>query len=197
MRRLAPAIAAIIVATSAHAGSPEWVDQARDSAARLGKQLKAELVSALESAGPTGGVEVCRDRAPEIAASVSGDGFSVGRTALRLRNPDNAPDAWERDVLQQFADRLEQGAEPASLEHWEVRETDGQRVGRWMKAIPMQPQCRTCHGTDVAEPLAETIESLYPEDRATGFEVGELRGAFTVRVALPASEPTDEAASAR
>jgi hypothetical protein len=49
----------------------------------------------------------------------------------------------------------------------------------------------------VAEPLAETIESLYPEDRATGFEVGELRGAFTVRVALPASEPTDEAASAR
>jgi hypothetical protein len=197
MRRLAPAVAAVVVAASAHAGSPEWVDRARDSAARLGKQLKAELVSALESAGPTGGVEVCRDRAPEIAASVSGDGFSVGRTALRVRNPDNAPDAWERDVLQQFAERLEQGAKPASLEHWEVRETDGKRVGRWMKAIPMQPQCRTCHGTDVAEPLAETIESLYPEDRATGFEVGELRGAFTVRVALPASETTDEAASAR
>jgi hypothetical protein len=188
MRRLAPAIAAIIVATSAHAGSPEWVDQARDSAARLGKQLKAELVSALESAGPTGGVEVCRDRAPEIAASVSGDGFSVGRTALRLRNPDNAPDAWERDVLQQFADRLEQGAEPASLEHWEVRETDGQRVGRWMKAIPMQPQCRACHGTDVAGPLAETIESLYPQDQATGFEVGDLRGAFTVSVNLPTTD---------
>lgn len=178
----------LLVAGVARAETPEWVDRARDAARQMGSELKAELTSALSESGPSGGVSVCRDRAPEIAEAVSAHDLRVGRTAPRVRNPENAPDAWERRVLDEFTRRFEAGDDPAAIERWEVVDVEGRRIGRWMKAIPMQPQCTLCHGASIAPPLAETIDRLYPEDQATGFEVGELRGAFTVRVDLSSAQ---------
>lgn len=168
--------------------TPAWVDEARQKSAQLGSRLKQALREALESTGPTGGVEVCKLRAPKIAVDVSDNRYDVGRTALRLRNPENAPDDWEASVLGRFEQRMAQGAEPAELEAWTVETTEKGTVGRYMKAIPTGPQCVVCHGKNVAPALNETIKRLYPEDRATGFAPGELRGAFTVAVALPAAD---------
>lgn len=170
------------------AGPPEWVGEARHRSATLGSSLVEALREALVSRGPAGGVEVCNTRAPEIAAEVSGDRFDVGRTALRVRNPANAPDGWEESVLRRFEARMAQGADPVGLEGWHVETNDGQRIGRYMKAIPTGPQCVICHGENVEPALQQTIQRLYPDDRATGFAPGELRGAFTVTVELPATE---------
>ena len=49
-----------------------------------------------------------------------------------------------------------------------------------MKAIPTQPLCLACHGQEIAPPVAEKLAELYPGDKATGFEEGDLRGAFVV-----------------
>jgi len=55
-------------------------------------------------------VSVCRTRAPEIAARLSAEsGAVVGRTALRVRNPVNAPDDLQRAVLEQFSVELASG----------------------------------------------------------------------------------------
>ena len=83
---------------------------------------------------------------------------------------------------------MSHGTDPAGLEEWQVETTDGGRVGRYMKAIPTGPQCVLCHGENIAPDLRETIQRLYPEDQATGFAPGELRGAFSVRVQLPATD---------
>ncbi len=163
---------------------PQWVVDARAAASELGTRLKQELRSALTESDPAGGVTICRRRAPEIADSISGPHLEVGRTALRVRNPANRPDDWERRVLETFRQRIEAGEDPSTLEHWQVTAVDGTPTGRWMKAIPMGPQCVLCHGGEIAEPLAETIAELYPEDQATGFRPGELRGAFTVEMDL-------------
>ncbi len=170
------------------ADAPEWVSEARQKSAQLGARLVEALQQALASRGPTGGVEVCSVRAPEIAARLSDDKFDVGRTALRLRNPDNAPDEWERSVLQRFEKAMNRGADPADLDEWHITRTDDGRVGRYMKAIPTGPQCVICHGENVAPALNETIQRLYPDDKATGFAPGDLRGAFTVTVDLSASD---------
>jgi len=163
---------------------PEWVSEARTKSGQLGSKLISALNDALSEEGPSGGVRVCNVEAPEIAGAVSGDRFDVGRTALRVRNPANAPDDWEESVLQRFETRMQEGADPAGLETWRVDNIDGNRVGRFMKAIPTGQQCVICHGESIAPALAETIEKLYPQDRATGFAPGELRGAFTVTVDL-------------
>jgi hypothetical protein len=44
--------------------------------------------------------------------------------------------------------------------------------------------CTACHGKDIDSGVGEILSALYPADRATGFEVGELRGAFTATVLL-------------
>ena len=49
----------------------------------------------------------------------------------------------------------------------------------------MKPLCTTCHGTSVDPALLAHIRERYPEDRATGYSVGDFRGLFWV-VATPA-----------
>jgi len=165
---------------------PALEAEARAAASALGSALKAELVAAMSSEGPSAAVRVCNERAPEIAQAVSGEtGMVVSRTALRLRNRENAPDGWEAEQLRIFEAALEGGADPAGLQAATIVETDGTRTFRWMAPIVMEGACATCHGPAVPEDLLAEIRTLYPEDEATGFEQGELRGAFSVRQALP------------
>ena len=49
-----------------------------------------------------------------------------------------------------------------------------------MKAIPTGAVCLNCHGTKIAPEVSQALAGLYPEDRATGFNEGDIRGAFVV-----------------
>ena len=75
---------------------------------------------------------------------------------------------------------IKQGADVKELEVYDTATQDGKPVFRYMKAIPTQKPCLTCHGPNVSEPLGKTIAEFYPDDQATGFSLGELRGAFTI-----------------
>lgn len=127
--------------------------------------------------GPDKAIEVCRSEAPALAAQLSRDtGARVRRTSLRVRNPGNAPDAWEAAALRDMSRRIA-GGEPAS--QVEVHAVvDGQR--RYAKAIVMEPMCVMCHGERLAPAVAAAVRARYPVDAATGFRPGELRGAFSV-----------------
>jgi hypothetical protein len=143
--------------------------------------LKAALKAAIDEKGFEHAIGVCRSEAPGIAAALSErTGWRVGRTALRLRNPANAPTAEERAVLEDFLARAAAGEPLQGMEHEAVAARDGARSYHYMKAIPVQELCTTCHGKNVDPGLAAAIRARYPEDRATGFAVGELRGAFTL-----------------
>lgn len=168
--------------------APPADDIARASALtqQLGSRLKAALETALQQGGPTAAITVCRDQAGPIAAEVSRDsGWTVGRTALRVRNPANAPDAWERQILEGFAQAAEDGASVAGLSFHETTGSGETRRWRYMKAIPTGPVCTVCHGTNVDPGLMEAIRAAYPDDQATGFAPGALRGAFTVSRPAP------------
>jgi hypothetical protein len=163
--------------------NPAQVEQARKAAKELGQGLKAQLMAAIKADGPVSAIAVCRTIAPDLAAQLSqSTGLSVGRTALRVRNPANSPDDWERGVLADFAAKIAAGTDPQTLERAEtMTDPSGAETFRYMKAIPMGTKpCLTCHG--VPEPaLNAEITRLYPQDRATGYKPGELRGAFTVK----------------
>jgi hypothetical protein len=147
----------------------------------FGEDLRAQLMAALKTDGPVAAIEVCNMSAPEIALDQErATGWSVGRTSLKLRNPDNAPDAWEGGVLESFEARKAAGESAKALEHWAVVETDTGRVFRYMKAIPTGEPCLACHGGDLKPAVAAKLDMLYPNDRARGFAVGDIRGAFTI-----------------
>ena len=148
--------------------------------------LQEQLMSSMAVGGPTAAIEVCKIAAPNIAAEVSdARGWRIGRTSLKLRNPDNAPDAWELAVLHEFEARNAAGEDPGTLDHGEIVVRGGQRTFRYMKAIGTQPVCTMCHGTSIAPEVTARLDALYPEDRARGFEVGDIRGAFSIAQPAP------------
>lgn len=165
----------------AETAAPEWLAQSRAMTQQLGAELKAELSAAISKSGPAGAIDVCRTRAPEIAATLSSkSGATVSRTALRVRNPANAPDDLQRAVLEQFDADLKAGYVEQPLEAALEINRGGSVERRYMRAIPTDALCVTCHGTSLAPDVAAAITSQYPADQATGFATGQLRGAFSV-----------------
>jgi len=167
----------LLAAAVAGATPPDRSAEGRAIAAAFGGELKAALQGAMAEGGPLAAIEVCQERAPAIAAEASArSGARVGRTALKVRNPANAPDARERSTLKAFAEQLarEPGSVPEALEVL----PDG-RV-RYMRAILTDGVCVACHGASLAPEVAEAIDARYPQDAARGFAPGDLRGAFTI-----------------
>jgi hypothetical protein len=153
---------------------------ARDISVKFAEKLKSELVGAMKVDGPLKAIEVCNVAAPAIAADASANGWSVGRTSLKTRNPKNAPDVWEKRVLDEFDAAKGKGADATKLERFEVVEKNGVRTFRYMKAIPAAEPCLTCHGGSIKEPVKAKLAELYPDDRATDYKEGDIRGAFTL-----------------
>lgn len=185
------ATAAYLPAAFAQEPAPAREDRrlvrARTAVKTFADELKMRLVSAIRAGGPVAAIGVCRTVAPDIAAAQSAaHSLSIGRTALRVRNPANAPDTFERKVLEQFASEVAKGTDAAKLEHVETVMENGKPAFRYMKAIPMGAEpCLTCHGPAIKPDVAAEIKRLYPTDQATGFQPGELRGAFTVTLTTP------------
>jgi hypothetical protein len=136
----------------------------------------------MKASGPVAAIEVCNEEAPAIARRHAEDkGWEVGRTSLKYRNPDNAPDPWELTVLQSFEARKAGGEDPAQIDHAAFVMQDGKRVFRYMKAIPTAEICLNCHGgAEVKPEVAAKLAEFYPDDQARGFSVGDIRGAFTI-----------------
>jgi hypothetical protein len=184
-------VALFALGSNANAEDAPAKDDARLAAARaavkgLGEALKEQLVAAIKSGGPLSAIGVCRTIAPAISEEQSRKhSLQIRRTALRVRNPANAPDAFERRLLEEFVRKIESGADPADLEHAEIVTEGGKSQFRYMKAIPAAAEpCLACHGSNLQPELKAEILRLYPNDQATGFRAGDLRGAFTVTQTL-------------
>jgi Protein of unknown function (DUF3365) len=184
-------LAVFVHHASAFAAAPEsQLDESRAIAAEFMTTLKGELMQAMQAGGPVTAVGVCKLRAPAIAAELGAlKGWQVGRTSLKLRNPANVPDDWERAGLESFEQRKQAGEDPARLEYYAVVEQDGEPVFRYMKAIPTAELCLTCHGAKIDPAVAARLAELYPGDQARGYRPGDIRGAFTF--IEPFSPPAD------
>ncbi len=183
MRRLAlPLLIAVLLAPAAGAAEPPagLVEEARGLARTYVTELKGALLAAIEDDGAPRAIGVCGAEAPGIATAISNEsGWAVGRTALRVRNPRNAPSPEERAVLMRFLERVAAGEDPTKIEYAAVVDTGGRKYLHYMKAIPTGRICLTCHGSQVDPQTMNAIRARYPADAATGFALGELRGAFT------------------
>ena len=137
------------------------------------EQLQNELREGLR-AGPVNAISVCRVKAPEIAARLSGSGVTMGRTSHRLRNVANAAAPWMEPLLAEFLEK------PGDRTYRAVRLPDGS-IG-YVEPIYVRPVCLSCHGKNIAPPVAELLKTSYPQDHAKDFEAGDLRGLYWVKL---------------
>ena len=181
---IAAALIAPFVTTLAHAGDDALLGEARKVATTLPPKLLAALQEEISKSGPEGAIPVCRDMAPKMAGEISQQtGWKIKRVSLKARNEARAiPDAWEKAALEDFDKRAAAGEPPAQLEKGEKINNEY----RYVKALPVQPLCLSCHGP--ADQLSPAVKSAlnqhYPNDRATGYSVGQIRGAISVRKPL-------------
>ena len=151
-------------------------------------KLLAVLQAEIAKSGPEGAIAVCQVQAPALARAASQQtGWNVKRVSLRNRNPKAVPDAWERAALEDF-DRRAAAQEPAAtLERYEAVREDGKTVYRFMRALPTGELCLACHGPveQLSPAVKAKLAALYPDDRATGYRVGQIRGAMTLTKPAP------------
>ena len=135
----------------------------------LQQRLSARLAEAITSSGPVAAITVCRDEAKPIASAIAREhGVAIGRTSHRLRNPTNVAPSWLAPMIERAA------VEPPTAS---VVVDLGDRVGV-VRPLFTEARCLTCHGPaeQLAPELRDTLAHAYPDDRATGFAAGELRG---------------------
>jgi len=177
-------------ATAQGQGAGQAVDplaEMREVAAAMPPKMIKVLNDEIEKGGFASAISVCREKAPAMAKATSeAKSMQIRRVSLRNRSPNAVPDAWERQVLEDFDKRADAGESPGTLEVSKEFVEDGKRVVRYMKAVPTQAECLACHGTDkhMNEEARARIMELYPDDKATGFRPGQIRGAITMKKSI-------------
>ena len=178
-------IGAIAVASLAYAAdlsTPPATDlqpEALKITMRFAGELKPRLQGALEAGGPVSAITICSQEAPQIAKALSEEtGWIVRRVSDQPRNQSLAqPDAWERDALARLAQRAASSDGSDTL----VISEYANGTFRFMKGQVVEPLCLVCHGPNVADDVSQALAQRYPADRATGYALGQLRGAISLR----------------
>jgi hypothetical protein len=144
--------------------------------------LKPKLKQALQEGDPARAIETCSKEAPRITKQLNeSTQWTIKRVSLKPRNHNSAlPDPWEREVLQRFDKSREAGADITTLTATDV---ENGRF-RFMKAQPVEQLCLLCHGTEINPEITAALKKHYPQDRATGYSLGDIRGAFSLSKAL-------------
>lgn len=159
---------------------PPPEERAAKAADALMQRLFARLTEALGAGPAHEALSVCADVAQDITAEIAREqGVSIRRTALRVRNPANAPDAYERAWMERAT------APGASVGGPHMERVGGEL--RYLRPVIAAPLCTQCHGPpeQIDPRVREALRERYPEDRATGFAPGDFRGVVSVRVPLP------------
>lgn len=143
-------------------------------------KLSGALVEAIGKSGPAGALSVCSDRAPQIAQEVAAaHSITLRRATHKPRNPKNAADEVEKAALEAFLAALAKKEAPKPQV---LTNADGSRS--FLAPIVLgNPLCLQCHGIpgkDIAPETLAEIQKLYPDDKATGFQLGDLRGLWRV-----------------
>ena len=118
---------------------------------------------------------VCQPVGRRAQALAQENGWRVQQLAARNRNPAHTLDDEARTVHERFADN------PDLKRVWhEDTVLNGTSGQRFFQRITVEETCLACHGPKADRP--DFVKTGYPNDRAYGFEVGDLRGLYAVFV---------------
>lgn len=155
-----------------------------DSIATQAQQVLMKNVStAIQEKGVAGAVDFCNINAMPLTDSLSTlNAVNIQRISEKNRNPNNAiVSELDKSALEQIKIMLKDTS--ISTKHLIVQESGNVY---YYKAIPLgMPTCISCHGnttTDITPETLKVIQTKYPTDKATGYQLGELRGLWKIKM---------------
>ncbi len=157
------------------------IESAKKTTKIFGSTLKGELQKAMKAGGPVNALTVCNTEAMPITQKVAKEqGAQLSRVSLKNRNPANVPNDWQKAVLEDFDAQAAKGADVKTMAFAKIVEDNGKKQFRFMKALPTGKVCLSCHGSKLAPEVSAKLAELYPEDKATGYQLGQVRGAVVI-----------------
>jgi len=143
------------------------------------KKLGSNLMKHMKEGGPKQAIPFCNTAANPLTEEVAKKyNVSIKRTSLKIRNEENSPNAKEEEILNQYLVSLSKGEKLKPI----VSKDKAGKV-HFYAPMKLEAKCLACHGTVGKEVTIKTdsiIKSLYPNDKATGFKVGDLRGIVNI-----------------
>jgi len=107
-------------------------------------------------------------------------GYQLRQVSSKYRNPKNKPDKFEEKALAEFE------KDKNLSEYKGVDNINDQKVLRYLIPLHIEEACLKCHSAK--ETIPEIIQEDYPEDKATDYVFGDLRGAISVAVPIDRAE---------
>jgi hypothetical protein len=189
LRRLAAlALVALLPACAPKRETPDAADirAARQAALTFDQRMSREIIARLDrDEDPVAVYLAYADNVPGWGKALSDAAqIDFSRTALGVRTPADAPDAWERQQMEQMSFMLDTGIDSETLDVAEVRQEGEEKVFRWMRPILMTEECLVCHGENIAHRVKLLLGQEYPLDEGTGYSANQLGGAYSVRQVL-------------
>lgn len=132
--------------------------------------LIAQVTSHMQKGGTAEALPYCHEHALPLIDSLSrAYGVKLRRTSLKPRNMGNIPDSLELQVLNTW--NAEGKAQPRLLRT--------ATAVHYLRPIYIQnPACLKCHGQNLDPTTRILLKQHYPQDKATGYAAGDLRGAW-------------------
>lgn len=170
---------------------PELTDQIKNGLRKDAKEfmgsLKSILVKEMQTNGIVSAVSVCSDTA-QILTNDYGvkKGIYIKRVSFKNRNQNNIPDEFETKALQYFEELKINGKLSETTEFIDIEELNGVKKVRYLKPIIVQAPCLGCHGTqeNIGADVKNILNEKYPNDKATGYQMDDLRGAVSISKTL-------------
>jgi len=143
------------------------------------KALSKEVIDAINEGGVQHAVDYCHLQASPLIDSLSKvHGVKISRVSNRYRNPLNKPGELDMTVLKAYEQQLAEGGELQP--HLEMT---GEDVVYYSPILILNPLCLNCHGVPgmtAEQANIDFIKTKYPEDLATGYLLGDLRGVWKI-----------------
>ena len=141
-------------------------------------QLGKNLMKAIQDKGTVGAVEFCNIEAMKLTDSMSVmHNAIIKRVSDKPRNPKNMANAKELGHIAAFKELVKAESDIDPI----VEEINGEV--NFYYPITTNTTCLQCHGTPNEQITAMTfnaLNKLYPEDKATGYDVGQVRGIWSI-----------------
>lgn len=178
-------IVTLLIAVSgayAEVTKEQAIEKSKEMVGELGGAVRSKLQETIKTSGFAAAIPVCKEIAPAKAKEVSEKyKASIRRVSLKTRNSSNTPDLYEVLMLKKMEhDQTEGKLKEAYMEVF--TSSNGKKSLRLMKPVVTEALCLNCHGTpDKLNPeAAKAIKELYPNDKATDYNLNQIRGAVTV-----------------
>jgi hypothetical protein len=139
------------------------------------KVLLANVMQAMKEGGPVNAVSFCNVHAMPLTDSLAEEyNCLIQRVSDKYRNPANIPTITDLEILSRMS--TANGMKPLTISE------DGLTI--YYKPITIaMPSCLSCHGyvgKEIDGKTAEIIRQKYPNDLATGYKEGDLRGLWKI-----------------